>query len=154
MHRFTSDRGIEFIKHFEGCSLNLYKCSAGHPTIGYGHKLNDNEDFDFISADQAENILRNDLIIIERSVLRNISSPLSDNQFDALVSFTFNLGPGALQRSTLRQKINDNFNYTQEDIYNQFIKWIYASGQRNLGLLRRREAEAHLYLTGEYLYIL
>ena len=76
-------------------------------TIGYGHVVKDDEDFSAgIDETQAEELLRQDAQIAERAVLRLINVPLTDGQFDALVSFTYNLGGGALQRSTLRRKIN------------------------------------------------
>jgi lysozyme len=150
MHRFTTDQGIEFLKKFEGCSLNLYTCSAGYPTIGYGHKLKPEEDFDVIDYDIAEKLLRDDLLISERSVIRNINIPLSDEQFDALVSFTFNLGSGALQRSTLKQKINSSILLDPEDIEDEFLRWVRSGNTKLSGLINRRKAEAKLYNYGEY----
>jgi lysozyme len=150
MHRFTSDQGVEFLKKFEGCSLNLYTCSAGYPTIGYGHKLKPDEDFDVIDYDEAEKLLRDDLLISERAVIRNIATPLSDEQFDALVSFTFNLGSGALQRSTLKQKINSFIFPEPEDIEAEFLRWVHSGGIQLPGLINRRRAEAKLYNYGEY----
>ena len=75
---------------------------------------------------------------------RNITTPLDQNQFDALVSFVFNLGGGALQRSSLRQKIN--YGSDEEEIHNEFVKWVFAGGRKLMGLIRRREAEAGMYL--------
>ena len=81
----------------------------------------------------------------ERAVLRLITVPLSDGQFDALVSFTFNLGSGALQRSTLRRKVNRQ---EYEDAALEFGKWVWAGGRRLKGLINRRKAEAALFLSG------
>lgn len=78
----------------------------------------------------------------ERAVLRLISVPLTDGQFDALVSFTFNLGAGALQRSTLRRKVNRE---EHEDVPAEFLRWVWAGGRKLNGLIRRRRAEATLY---------
>ena len=145
-----SDKGIEFLKNFEGCSLNIYKCSSGYPTIGYGHKLKPDEDYDLITYEQAESILKNDLLHTERSVIRNIQQNLSQEEFDALVSFTFNLGGGALQRSSLRYKINSDIFVEPEDISAEFMRWVYSSGIKSSGLINRRKAEANLYNYGEY----
>lgn len=82
--------------------------------------------------------------IAERAVLRLISVPLTDGQFDALVSFTFNLGAGALQRSTLRRKMNRG---EAEDVPAEFMKWVWAGGRKLKGLIKRRCAEALLFQT-------
>jgi len=81
-------------------------------------------------------------MIAERAVLRLISVPLANGQFDALVSFTFNLGAGALQRSTLRHKVNRE---EHTDVPAEFIKWIWAGGKKLNGLVKRRKAEAEMY---------
>ena len=79
----------------------------------------------------------------ERSVLRLISVSLTNGQFDALVSFTFNLGSGALQRSTLRRKVNRE---EHADVPTEFMKWVWAGGRKLKGLVKRRQAETLLYL--------
>ena len=140
----TSNKGIDFIKSFESFSPITYICSAGVPTIGYGHAIRSGEHFEGISKCQAEEILVQDLYLAEKSVSRNITAPLEQNQFDALVSFAFNLGGGSLQRSSLRQKIN--YGGDEDEIHNEFIKWVYAGGRKLIGLIRRREAEASMYL--------
>ena len=84
------------------------------------------------------------LIIAERAVLRLIKVPLTDGQFDALVSFTFNLGSGALQRSTLRRKVNRE---EHEEVPAEFMRWVWAGGRKLKGLVRRREAESIRYST-------
>jgi lysozyme len=107
--RHITPAGLALIKQFEGFSATVYICPAGYPTIGYGHvvKLQEQEKFsNGITAEQAEFLLRQDVQTAERAVLRLIAVALTDGQFDALVSFTFNLGAGALQRSTLRRKVN------------------------------------------------
>ena len=86
--------------------------------------------------------MRQDAQITERAVLRLINVPLTDGQFDALVSFTYNLGGGALQRSTLRRKINRE---EHTEVPEQFMRWVWAGGRKLRGLVRRREAEAGLY---------
>jgi lysozyme len=143
MHRFTSDDGIELIKSFESFSPTTYICPAGKVTIGYGHVLRAGEGYQGISGDMAERLLKEDLLVAESSVLRNIQSPLEKGQFDALVSLTYNIGGGNLQRSTLRQKIN--YGASTEEVRHEFMKWVYASGKVLAGLVRRRVAESDMF---------
>lgn len=144
MHRFTNIKGIELIKHFEGFKAEPYVCAGGHLTIGYGHKIQDGEEFSTISLTEAENILAKDLICSERAVIQYINTLLHDNQFAALVSFTFNMGGAALQRSTLRQKVNYGLN---KEASREFLRWVYAGGKRLQGLTLRRVAERNLFLS-------
>ena len=148
--RHITDEGIELIKRFEGFSSSIYICPAGYPTIGYGHVVRDDEKQRFaedIDKDEGENLLRRDVRWAEGGVLRLIDIPLTDGQFDALVSFTFNLGTGALQRSTLRRKVNRE---EHEDVPARFKRWVWAGGRKLKGLERRRNAEAKAYsLTAE-----
>jgi lysozyme len=97
-----------------------------------------------ITEDEATEILVLDVAKAEKAVLRLITVPLSDGQFDALVSFTFNLGSGALQRSTLRRKVNRE---DHAEVPAEFLRWVWAGGKKLKGLIRRREAEAALYQT-------
>jgi len=140
----TSNKGIDFIKSFEQFSPKTYICAAGIPTIGYGHAIKRGEHFESLSQSQAEEVLMHDLYETEKSIFRNIIAPLRQNQFDALASFAFNLGGGSLQRSSLRQKIN--YGSDEDEIHNEFTKWVYAGGRKLVGLIRRREAEAAMYL--------
>ncbi len=141
--RHISQAGIDLIQRFEGYSSTVYICPAGHPTIGYGHVVLDHEDFSQgLTKSEAENLLRRDVSIAEKAVLRLITVPLSDGQFDALVSFTFNLGSGALQRSTLRRVVNRQHHF---DVPRQLRRWVFADGRRLKGLVRRREAESMCY---------
>lgn len=142
MVREVNRAGIELIKAFEGFSPVVYADVAGKRTIGYGHLLREGENWRRIGKAQAEALLQKDLLAARLAVARLIAVPLSDNAFAALVSFAFNLGSGALQRSTLRQKINRQ---EQEEIAAQWRRWVWAGGRRWPGLLRRREAEIHLY---------
>jgi GH24 family phage-related lysozyme (muramidase) len=143
-HRFVNVRGLELIKHFEGFSAKPYVCPGGYLTIGYGHKIKANEIFTSISKNIGENILSKDLAWAEQAVINYIRVSLNDNQFASLVSFTFNLGAAALQRSTLRQKLNYGYYY---DSACEFLNWIYVRGKKNLGLNRRRLAEMNLFLS-------
>ena len=142
MHRFTTRTGIELIKKFEGFMATKYLCAGNHWTIGYGHKLSANETYDNISKTMADEILQKDLFIAERAVIQYINIPLENNQFDALVSFTFNVGLGALQRSTLRQKVNYQL---YEEAALEFLKWIYVGTKQINGLILRRTAESRLF---------
>jgi lysozyme len=145
--RKVSDEGLNPIKRFEGFSETVYICPAGYPTIGYGHVVFGHEVESFaegILEEQATDLLRQDVAIAEYAVVRHINVPLSDGQFDALVSFTFNLGSGALQRSTLRRKLNRQ-EYTSAA--REFSRWVWAGGKKLKGLVRRRQAEAELFNT-------
>lgn len=136
--------GLNLVKHFEGFFPEVYICPAGYPTVGYGHLLRKGEDFKKgLTEDEAASLLDKDLASAAQSVLRLIHVPLTDNQFSALVSFTFNLGGGALQRSTLRRKINRG---EHEEVPSELKRWIWGGGRRLPGLLRRRIAEGVLYL--------
>ena len=143
--RHVTEAGLDLIKRFEGFSPKIYICPAGYPTIGYGHVVLAHEQDQFatgITQAEATELLRKDVRIAERAVLRLISVPLTDGQFDALVSFTFNLGAGALQRSTLRRKANLG---EHEGVPAELMKWVWATGKRLPGLVRRRKAEALVY---------
>ena len=118
---------------------------GGWPTIGYGHVVRDDERDRFangIDEATAEELLRRDVETAERAVLRLIRVPLEDGQFDALSSFAFNLGSGALQRSTLRRKVNRE---EHDAVPAEFRRWVFAGGRKLKGLIRRREVEAGLY---------
>jgi lysozyme len=144
--RTITQQGIDLIKRFEGFSSTIYTCPAGYATIGYGHLVRPYEHSRFasgISEQQAEDILRQDVKTAEQAVLRLIHVPLTDGQFDALVSFTFNLGSGNLQSSTLRRVVNREEHYLAPA---QFRRWVYAGGRKLRGLQRRREAEVGSYL--------
>ena len=143
--RHVTQEGLSLIKRFEGFSPTIYLDAAGLPTIGYGHLLLPGEAEMFrrgISHEAAIALLIKDEEAAERSVLRLITVPLTNGQFDALVSFTFNLGGGALQRSTLRRKVNRE---EHDDVPAEFLRWVWAGGKKLRGLVRRREAEVLSY---------
>lgn len=144
--RHVTQECLSLIKRFEGFSPTIYMDAAGLPTIGYGHLLRPGETEMFqrgISHEAATALLIKDVEAAERSVLRLISVSLTNGQFDALVSFTFNLGSGALQRSTLRRKVNRE---EHADVPTEFMKWVWAGGRKLKGLVKRRQAETLLYL--------
>lgn len=143
--REVTQQGVDLVKRFEGFSATPYVCPAGYLTIGYGHLIRDDEKLIFdggISKKDAEELLRQDLRASEQSVIRLIHTPLNDGQFDALVSFTFNLGAGALQRSTLRRKINRG---EHELVPRELKRWVWANQKKLYGLVRRRQYESFLY---------
>lgn len=140
----TSQKGIDLIKSFEGCRLTAYQDSVGVWTIGYGHTSGVYSGMTITEA-QAEAYLKSDLVTSENAVNKYVTYAINQNQFDALVSFTFNLGSGNLASSTLLKKLN------QGDISgaaNEFDKWIYAGGEVLEGLVKRRAAEKELFLYG------
>jgi len=145
--RHVTANGLNLIKQFEGFSNKIYLDSAGLQTIGYGHLILQHEKKLFksgINATIAEDLLRRDIVIAERAVIRLIDTYLNNNQFDALTSFAFNLGAASLQRSTLRRIVNRG---EHELVPSELIKWVWAGGKKSLGLLRRRIAEGELYMT-------
>lgn len=163
--RHITKNGVELIKTFEGFVPHLYICAAGYPTIGYGHVVLAGDNYGNITGAklldiyrksglkaaqnafhmteiEAEELLLQDVHKFERAVLRLIDTPLTDGQFDAIVSFTYNLGPAALQRSTLRRKVNRG---EHDDVPHEFRKWVFASGRKLKGLIKRRNIEAEVY---------
>jgi lysozyme len=139
----TSENGISLIKGFEGFSSKPYPDVAGFLTIGYGHKINPGELFAEITEDQGEALLRTDLRSTEVAVNELVSVSLTQNQFDALVSFTFNLGRGRLAESTLLKLLNSG-NY--DGAAGQFERWAFVGLTKNAALVRRRQAEQTLFL--------
>ena len=137
----TGIKGIELIKHFEGCELEAYKCAAGVWTIGYGHIKGVTSD-SVITQEQAEQMLVEELNEYEGYINNMVTVPLSQNQFDALVSWVYNLGGGNLKASTLLKVVNSGeFNGVPE----QIMRWNKAGGKVLEGLTRRRQAEADLF---------
>lgn len=144
--RHITEKGLALIQRFEGFAAKPYLCPAGYLTVGYGHVVLDGERARFlaepITEEEGQEILARDVQNAEAAVERLIHVPLSDGQFDALVSFVFNLGAGRLQSSTLRRKINTGLH---SEAPAEFRKWVFAGGKRLPGLIRRRDAEARLY---------
>ena len=141
--------GLALIKKFEGCELEAYQCSAGVWTIGYGH-TKDVEEGDTISKDQAEEMLVEELHEYENYVNEYVNVALSQNQFDALVSWVYNLGPANLKASTMLKVLNSG---KYEDVPAQIKRWNKAGGKVLEGRIRRREAEACLFKGMEWFEI-
>lgn len=134
------------IKEFEGLKLSPYICPSGYKTIGYGHKIGHDTDISSITIDQAEDYLKEDIARAKTAINRLVNTQLDDAQLAALISFTYNLGAGALQRSTLRQKIN--YGAPFDEVRSEFARWVYAGGRILKGLVYRRAAEASLFCNG------
>ena len=150
----TSEAGLKAIMEHEGFRESVYKDAAGHPTIGYGHKLTASEIESGIFAngiteEQGMALLRQDLTVAETAVRKNVQVSLTQNQFDALVSFTFNVGGGNLRRSTLLSQLNAG-NYS--GAADQFLRWnkVRINGQltSSKGLSNRRSTERCMFLGG------
>ena len=151
----TSPNGLSFIQKHEGLRLKAYLCSANVWTIGWGHTSGVKKG-DTCTKEQAVAFLATDIKSFETSVNRLVTVELTQNQFDALISFTFNLGAGALQTSTLLKKVNakdfagaadeflkwDNITVTKKDKDGKLIK----VKQEEPGLVTRRKAERELFL--------
>lgn len=138
-----SSRGLDLIKESEGLKLTAYKCPAGVWTIGYGSTGPHVKVGLTITEEQAEELLRKDVKRFEDGVSA-IVGPCTQGQFDALVSFSFNLGLGALMSSTLlkRHKAKD-----YQRAGDEFLRWVNAGGRKLPGLVKRRAAERALYLS-------
>ena len=144
----TSKAGLNLIKQFESFRAAPYLCSAGVPTIGYGTtvypngikvKLSDQK----ITQQLAESFLQHHVNAIEKDVLSLVKVPLTQNQFDALVSFSYNVGLGAFRDSTLLKLLNAG---DIDGASKQFERWNKAGGKVSNGLTRRRNAEKALFL--------
>ncbi|EMD2739726.1 lysozyme [Enterobacter hormaechei] len=144
----TSEKGIALIKKFEGCKLTAYQDSVGVWTIGYGWTQPvDGKPIRAgmtIKQETAERLLKTGLVSYESDVSRLVKVGLTQGQFDALVSFTYNLGARSLSTSTLLRKINAGDYAGAAD---EFLRWNKAGGKVLNGLTRRREAERALFLS-------
>jgi lysozyme len=136
-----SEEGKNLIKKFEGCELEAYKCAAGVWTIGYGHIKTAVEGMKIDQA-TANELFDEEMGEYETYVNTAVTVPLSQNQFDALVSWVFNLGNGNLNASTMLKVINSG---DHAGVPAQIKRWNKAGGKVLEGLIRRREAEALLY---------
>ena len=145
----TSVEGLALIKKFEGLELKAYKCAAGVWTIGYGH-TKDVQEGDEWSEAHADHMLEVELEEFEEYINDNVTVALSQNQFDALVSWVYNLGPANLKASTLLKKLNAG---DYADVPHQIKRWNKAGGKVLEGLIRRREAEALLFEGKEWEHV-
>ena len=136
-----SEEGKALIKKFEGCELDSYICSGGVWTIGYGHTAGVKQG-DKINQDEADHLLTGDLEEFEGYVSNAVEVALDQNQFDALVAWTFNLGPSNLKSSTMLKVLNEE-NYSK--VPSEMKRWNKAGGKVLEGLIRRRDAEALLF---------
>ena len=139
-----SENGLNIIKKYEGFSAKPYFCPAGKLTIGYGHVIISGEKFpsDGISKKIAENILKQDVIRAEQAIKNLVKIELSQNQFDALVSFIYNVGSKAFEKSKLLRFLNEN---KRELAAGEFSRWVFAGGVVQNGLVKRRNAEEILF---------
>ena len=141
-----SKEGMELIKKFEGCELKSYRCSANVSTIGFGHTKGVS-DGDSCTQDQADQMLTDDLEEFEGYVDKLVTVDLEQNEFDALVAWTFNLGPTNLKSSTMLRVLNDG---KKSEVPEQMKRWNKAGGNVLKGLTRRREAESLLWEDKEW----
>jgi lysozyme len=150
-----SPAGVQFIAGFEGFSPRLYNDPGGHCTIGYGHlvhlgRCNGNEPADFkqgISREQGLELLGRDADAAERAVNQKVQVALTQYQFDALVSFVFNVGAGAFGGSTMLRRLNQG---EYKAVPAELMRWVNSGGKPLPGLVRRRKAEGLLFSEGSY----
>lgn len=146
MSKKTGESGKNLIKEFEGFRATAYLCPAGVWTVGYGTTRIGGKSVKEgakVTTQEADDLLEQDLKRFEDGVNRLVQVEITQNQFDALVSFVYNLGVGSLQKSTLLKKLNAGL---FDEAAEQFLKWDKAAGKRLPGLTRRRKAERELFL--------
>ena len=142
----TSDAGVALIQQFEGCKLKAYQDVVGIWTIGYGHTGAEVHAGQQITQEEADTLLRQDLTKFEECVDDNCNTILDQNEFDALVCFSYNVGCGSFKNSTLLKLIHEG---KKDEAAEQFLRWNKAGGKEVAGLTRRREAERALFLKSE-----
>jgi lysozyme len=134
--------GLALIKNFEGCETEAYNDGVGVATIGFGHTVGVKMG-QKITVAEAEDYLKHDLGIYEKAVCKAVKIKINDNQFSALVSFSFNVGVRAMTGSTLVRVLNAG---NPEIAADNFLSWTYGGGHQMAGLVRRRQAEKSLFL--------
>lgn len=139
----ANERAYSLIRQFEGLRLTAYRCPAGVWTIGYGHTSRVMLGMT-VTLEQAEEFLRQDIEVVE-NIVNSECSDLRQCQFDALVSFVFNVGVGNFRKSTLLKKVKANPD--DNSIMDEFLRWVYAKGIVQPGLQKRRLAEMKLYFS-------
>jgi lysozyme len=133
----------EFLKLHEGFRSLSYQCPGGYATIGYGHRLRPLEKISFpLSLEEADFLLHHDVAITKQALIRLVRVPLNEGQSQALISFIFNLGPAAFQRSSLRRKINRE---DHDGAALEFERWIWCGPRKLPGLIKRRQLEKEMY---------
>ncbi len=142
-----SPQGLDLLKKLEGFRPKPYQCSAGYPTIGYGHQINPHENFDEVTIDQAEKLLKEDVVWAERAVSARLPH-LYQNQFDALVCLVFNIGVSAFEKSSVLRYIklmdwNNALRYWA--MYNKVADPRTKVLVISPGLQNRRNAEISLF---------
>ena len=142
-----TNNGLSFIKQWESFRSTIYLDSAGHQTIGWGHKLTkkeikSNKYANGIGSEEANVLLKSDLQTAEDAVNRYVKIPIEQHQYDMLVSFVYNVGQGAFKKSTLLKIINLG------PASDQFKRWIYAGGAPVQGLINRRDDESYIFENG------
>lgn len=143
----TLENGKNLIKEFEGFRSTAYICPAGVVTVGYGTTRINGTPVELgtkITTDEAEQFLEQDLKVFESAVNQNVIVEITQNQFDALVSFVYNIGIGNFKKSTLLKKLNAG---KIKEAADEFLKWNKAGGKTLAGLTKRRKAERKLFLT-------
>lgn len=138
------ENGRNLIKSFEGLSLTVYDDAAGLPTIGYGHLLVDGENYKRITQDEADILFNRDVARFEVAVNENVKVPITQNMFNGLVSFAYNVGIGAFKDSTLLRVLNGG-DYIEA--VNQLSRWNKAGGAFVQGLANRREQEQEVFFS-------
>ena len=141
-----SAEGLSLIKKFEGCELKAYRCAANVLTIGYGSTKGVTEDME-ITQEEAESLLQEEMHEYEGYINDMVKVPLEQHQFDAMVSWVFNLGSGNLSSLTLLKKLN---NSEYDEVPAQIRRWNKAGGKVLDGLIRRREAEAKMFMNEDW----
>jgi lysozyme len=146
-----STRGAKFIGHYEGWRDAPYNDPTNNATIGYGHLIHmgpvtahDQSEWSTITVDQGLKLLQSDASVAERAITQYITRELSQREWDALTSFAYNCGGGALSGSVGRA-VNAN-----EDPSSALEQWVHSGNQVLPGLVERRKAEARLFTTGDY----
>jgi lysozyme len=139
----TSANGLNLIKDFEGFQPRIYLCPAGKVTIGYGHVVLVGEKFSTITKEQASILLAKDVRFAEKTIANVVMCDLTQNEFDALVSFIYNIGGTAFRKSTMLKYLN---NEAYLDAADELLKWCHIGKEVSQGLLRRRKAERALFL--------
>lgn len=143
----TSPEGREFIKSWEELRLKVYDDGAGYMTVGWGHRT-DGFKGEGITLAIAESYFANDIRQAEGVVNLFVKVPLAQHEYDALVSFVFNIGGGQFGNSTLRRVLNE-LDYHEASF--QLLRWTKAKGKEMRGLVRRRAAEKTMFVDGRYI---